>query len=581
MLSTLTKSHKVAALFLIVALGLALRLRGLGRVGFNEDEVNKVVAARAYLHGDFSNNLEHPMLMKSMIAVSLAATDLWNREFGGARPVPEEVAVRLPNVIFGALTAVVLFLLAQEFFGVEIGLLTAFLWSVGTIAIMDNRLAKEDTLLVFFTWLGYYFYLRAKRLAAAEPQRAGKHYFASGSSFGLMLAAKYFPHYLGLNFLYYYLCGDKRVQPPRRRRETVLLFGACALLFVVFNPVILLPSTLKYMLHYAGGNAVTHHGYLMMGRFYYNDPTHLRGGMPIYFYPLLLVLKTPLPVIGAFLVGLIEVWRRRREPGPSFVLFMFLFWLVPFSLLGAKWLRWMLAWMPTVYIIAALGIAKILSYSLGIHPQTVATRKIADCRLPIADWIRRVGKPCGAFNTPSTIVNETFFQSSIVNRQSSILRALAGILAAVFLLEPAWVSAKVGPYYSLYLNPLGHGRVGYYFPHDEVNDMGMREAMEELAQAAPPDAFVGGETKPVFDYYAAKFGREDLRYFDLSDARQRAEAPPSAYLVVQDGRKYFDNRIFLEKVESYQTPIEVVKVGGVAAVRVYRDEEFALLREVR
>ena len=55
------------------------------------------------------------------------------------------------------------------------------------------------------------------------------------------------------------------------------------------------------------------------------------------------------------------------------------------------------------------------------------------------------------------------------------------------------MSAKVGPYYSLYLNPLGRRRVGYYFPHDEVNDMGLREAIEELAQEAPPDAFVGGE----------------------------------------------------------------------------------------
>src|SRR5271157_510504 len=236
MLSTLTKSHKVAALFLIVALGLALRLRGLGRVGFNEDEVNKVVAARAYLHGDFSNNLEHPMLMKSMIAVSLAATDLWNREFGGPRQVTEEVAVRLPNVIFGALTAVVLFLLAQELFGVEIGLLTAFLWSIGTISIMDNRLAKEDTLLVFFTWLAYYFYLRAKSAATKDPQQAAKYYGASGASFGLMLASKYFPHYLGLNCLYHYVFGKKQ-QSPLRRRDVILLLGACALLFVLFNPL--------------------------------------------------------------------------------------------------------------------------------------------------------------------------------------------------------------------------------------------------------------------------------------------------------------------------------------------------------
>src|SRR5207244_5248246 len=58
-----------------LALGFALRLRGLNRVGLNEDEVHKVEAARAYFRGNFSVNLEHPMLMKSLIAVSLAAAE--------------------------------------------------------------------------------------------------------------------------------------------------------------------------------------------------------------------------------------------------------------------------------------------------------------------------------------------------------------------------------------------------------------------------------------------------------------------------------------------------------------------------
>jgi 4-amino-4-deoxy-L-arabinose transferase-like glycosyltransferase len=534
MLKTLTRSQKVAALFLIVLLGLVLRLRGLGQAGFNEDEVHKVEAARGYLRGNFSANLEHPMLMKSMIAVSLAATDTWNRKLGGPRQVTEEVAVRLPNAIFGALTAVVLFLLAQELFGVEIGLLTAFLWSIGTLAIMDNRLAKEDTLLVFFTWLAYYFYLRAKSAATKDPQRAAKYYGISGASFGLMLASKYFPHYLGLNCLYHYLAG-KKTQPaaPLRQRDVILLLGACALLFVLFNPLILLPNTLRYMLHYAGEGTMTHHGYLMMGRFYYNDPAHLRGGMPIYFYPLLLAIKTPLLVMGAFLVGLIEVWRRRREPGPSFILFMFPFWIVPFSLLSAKWLRYMLAWMPTVTMIAAIGLAKILSWS------TVLAKRPTRGRLA---------------------------------------PALAGVLAAIFLLEPAWVSAKSGPYYSLYLNPLGRGRVGYYFPHDEVNDMGLREAIQQICERASQRAMVGGETQPVFNYYFHQFGRDDLRYFDLSDPVKRVEAPPSAYLVVQDGRKYFENISFIQRVESYQSPVRTVDVGGAHAVRIYQDQEFAQLR---
>ncbi|MGO8734154.1 MAG: ArnT family glycosyltransferase, partial [Terriglobia bacterium] len=179
--ANVTRRQKIAALFLIVVLGLGLRIRGLDRVGFNEDEVHKVEAARAYMNGNFLVNLEHPMLMKSLIAVSLADADSWNRGVGRTHPVPDEVAIRLPNVIFGSLTAVVIFLFAQEFFGVEVGLLSALFWSVGTIAIMVNREAKEDTLLVFFTWLAYFFYLRARKLVATDARGSKRLHAASGA----------------------------------------------------------------------------------------------------------------------------------------------------------------------------------------------------------------------------------------------------------------------------------------------------------------------------------------------------------------------------------------------------------------
>ncbi len=180
-----------------------------------------------------------------------------------------------------------------------------------------------------------------------------------------MLASKYFPHYLGLIFLFYALLGDKAKFPPRRWRDTMLLLGTCALVFILADPVFLLPNTLKYMLHYVREGTMTHHGYLVMGRFYFDDPAHLRGGMPIYFYPLFLILKTPIPVLVALLVGLVEIWKRRGEPGPFFLIVMFLFWIVPFSLLSAKWLRYMLSWMPTVYIIAALGRGQGLCLGIG------------------------------------------------------------------------------------------------------------------------------------------------------------------------------------------------------------------------
>ena len=528
----MSKRLQIAALFFVVALGLALRIRGLDRVGFNEDEVHKVEAARAYLRGNFLVNLEHPMLMKSLIAVSLAAADTWNERLGNSHPVSEEVAVRLPNVIFGSLTAVVIFLLAQEFFGVEVGLLSALFWSIGTIAIMVNREAKEDTLLVFFTWLAYYFYLRARKLVKTDARTSERLQLASGVSFGLMLASKYFPHYLGLNFLFYYVVRNSGNYPRTRWRNTLLLVGACSLVFLLADPVVLLPSTWKYMLHYAGEGTLVHHGYLVMGRFYFNDPAHLRGGMPIYLYPLFLFLKTPVSVLVALMVGLREICRRRAEPGPVFLIFMFLFWILPFSLLSAKWLRYMLSWMPTVYIIAALGVFKIFTWA-------------------------------GA---------------QVRQRNRRWVPALVAVLALVFLVEPASMAAQNAPYYSLYLNPLGLGRTAYYFPHDEMNDMGLREAIQQICIHAPKGASVGGETAPVFAYYFHRFGRDDLRYFDLSDQARRMEATPMAYIVIQDGRKYFENASFVQRVEAYQTPIQTVEIGGAAAVRIYRDEQFAELR---
>ena len=528
----MTKRFQFALLALIVALGFGLRVRGLSSVGFNEDEIHKAEAARAYLQENFLVNLEHPMLMKSLLTLSVAAADAWNRGVGHAHQVEEEAAVRFPNVAFGSLTAVVLFLLAQEYFGFGVGILSAFLWATGVFVISINRIAKEDTFLVFFTWLGFYLFLRARELSKTDVPASERWFAASGASFGLMLASKYFPHYLGLIFLYSYVSGMIGHTFPRRWRNTYLLLGASALVFILADPVVVLPATWKYMLHYAGEGTITHHGYLMMGRMYSEDLGHWREGMPFYFYPLFLALKTPVPILVALIVGLVEVWKRRHEPGPFFVLFMFAFWLVPFSLISAKWLRYMLSWMPAVYIIAALGMVRIFRWVSGL---------VTEIRRPLAP-------------------------------------AVVALAALLFIIEPVWVAAKSCPYYTLYLNPLGLGRTGYYFPHDEMNDMGLREAIGQISEAAPRGAMVGGATEPVFHYYFHRFGRDDLQYFDLADQSKRASVPPSAYLVVQDGRKYLENIPYIRKVEAYQMPVQIVQIGGADAVRIYCDEEFAELR---
>ena len=61
------------ALVALVLFGLWLRLRGLSAEGFGDDEVHKWLAANRYLQGVFSgDDVEHPMLMKWLIAASIA-----------------------------------------------------------------------------------------------------------------------------------------------------------------------------------------------------------------------------------------------------------------------------------------------------------------------------------------------------------------------------------------------------------------------------------------------------------------------------------------------------------------------------
>src|SRR5262249_2293215 len=88
------------ALGTLVLAGLWLRLRGLSAEGFGDDEVHKWLAANRYLHGVFSgDDVEHPMLMKSLITLTLLA----GRALGWA---PETIT-RLPNAVAGGVSVLV------------------------------------------------------------------------------------------------------------------------------------------------------------------------------------------------------------------------------------------------------------------------------------------------------------------------------------------------------------------------------------------------------------------------------------------------------------------------------------------
>ncbi|TMA13935.1 MAG: hypothetical protein E6J86_10215, partial [Deltaproteobacteria bacterium] len=134
------------ALAALVVIGLWLRLRGLSAEGFADDEVHKWLAANRYLKGIFSgDDVEHPMLMKWLIAASISI----GSHFGWAA----ETMTRLPNALAGGASVLVVALLARRLFGRTAALIAAALTACSVTLIGYQRVAKEDTLLGLFLML--------------------------------------------------------------------------------------------------------------------------------------------------------------------------------------------------------------------------------------------------------------------------------------------------------------------------------------------------------------------------------------------------------------------------------------------
>jgi hypothetical protein len=521
--------YAVVLLLMLTAAGFALRVGGISRVGFAEDEINKLEAARAYGRGELTQNAEHPVLMKALIFASLGAARAWNEHAEPTLRVSDEAAVRLPNVLFGSLTVFPIFLLTAAFFGRRTGLVAAALWAFGVGAVTFNRTAKEDTLMVFFLLYAFYFYVCAKATSGFEQKRKRRSYVLSGASWGLMFASKYFPHYFGLNMLYHYLFHVRERGAGEPRGNTPLLFYAVVFVaFLCANPAILLPQTWAYLNAYSSEQLLTHHGYLMGETLYHNVMSKTPfGGTPVYFYALYLLIKTPLPVLLAFAAGLLVLARRWREPGAAFLLMMFLFWIVPYSLVGAKWLRYTLSLLPFVYMIAAVG---IVSATRGL----LSLLKISRERRPA-------------------------------------LASLAGAAALTFFVGvPAWAAFQAAPHYALYANALAPRGAGYFFPHDEFYDDGLREAIRYVCEHAPRGATLAHETPGVVRYYLEEFGRADLHSRTISDPQfDPTDAPVPVYVILQSGRTYFENRDEMEAVRAHLTPEHEVLIDGVVAAEVY------------
>ncbi|MET0648248.1 MAG: glycosyltransferase family 39 protein [Pyrinomonadaceae bacterium] len=530
---TTSRAFVVSALTLFLLVGFGLRAYQLGAESLSEDELNKVRAVAEYRErGLTPANGEHPFLMKALLTVSIVASEGWNAT-AAARENPRlqistETAARLPGALLGALTSILLFLVTRELFGTEVALLAAALWAFDPAAVGFNRIAKEDTFLVFFFLLANLFWLRGQKVAEEGARRPEPFYWATAAAFGAMMASKYVPHFLAISGAYYYAFqGMPATRWRMGKKKWLAWFAVMGVAFVICNPTILLPGTWREMLTFAGEKRIGHDSYEFLGELYRNQMSLWLRGSPWYFYYVFMGVKLPVLVLVGCVAGLPLLFRRRLGDGRYFVLFWLFFWFFPFTFLGGKFTRYFTFALPAVLMTSAVG----LHYLSGLFSRLLA---------------RRPGREAfGAY-------------------------ARAGFALVVVGLS-LLASVKAAPHYRLYTNFIGGGeaRAGSYFPHDEFYDSSTREIAEAVARLAPPGARVANETPELLTHYLRRAGRDDLRSVSLSDRAALREFRPGDIVVVARGRRYFSNDELTSRLEAASQPSADVRLGRVPSARVY------------
>ena len=523
-----SKTLVFAALAVLVVAGFGFRVTGLSAEGLSEDELNKLNAVADYrAHGLTGANGEHPMLMKACQTATIILAEKWNTLVANqpSNQIAPETALRLPTAIVGALSAILIFLIVSELFGLEVALIAAALWAFDPSAIGLNRIAKEDSFLLFFFLLANVFWLRGQRAAESTDSSPNKYYWLTAASYGAMVASKYVPHLFAISICYYWMFQSLPETRWRLGKKRLLIFFMImGLVFLVLSPTVLLPETWRQMGLFAGGKRVSHDGYEFMNQLYTQRFSDWLNGIPVYFYVVFTAVKLPLLTVLGFVAGLPLLFRRKLGDGRYFILFWFLLWVVAFCFPGGKFTRYYTTILPAVLITSALGIQ-------------FAGR-----------WL-----------------------ANRISDGAKLKHYVPASLAVIVIAGSVIDSVNAAPHFRLFTNSIGGGTnwAGYYFPHDEFYDASMRDAITEIASRARTGARVASESPSLATYYAERAKRPDLVCVSLSDPDAVKQLAVGDYVIVARGRRYFSNDALISTLRDHATPVAELKLGVVPSAKIY------------
>jgi 4-amino-4-deoxy-L-arabinose transferase-like glycosyltransferase len=426
--------------------------------------------------------------------------------------------VRLPNAVIGAATILVMYGVAHAYFGTPVALIAALLLALDLNVTAINRLAKEDTFVVFFFLLAVWMYERAKQVGTTNVVRAQRWYVGSAAAFGWMLASKYLPHLYGM-----YALGNVATQrhagpnSPVKRR----FFATMTVAFVTANVVILFPSTWRHMLGYAQGVGLPHHGWPYAHQLWVTDVPISPLGVPPTFYLMLLLTRVPLVTLAGAAIGALVAASRRRERGYVFLRVLLLFQLLGYSVIAAKFLRYSLPILVLFDLLAAVGIVAIVG------------------------WLaKQVKGEARAFVAPIAY----------------------GALALVLFAG----QVQASPFFSMPRTTLARwlDADGRRFP-EAAYDFGVREAVARIAASAAPGAEIVSDVPEVVRFYLARRPRSDIQVTTFSGSTLYKTATEQ-WVLVQDAHVYFETEQRIALLRLRHAPVAEYRIRDMPVLQVFR-----------
>ncbi|GEM_PF-1551092 len=351
----------VLILLIIVLSGFYVRTDGLTNLGLGFDEPIHIYAAKSILEtGEpvLPSGIKYDRALPFTYSVALSF-----KLFG-----INEISARLPSVIFGTLSIILIFFIGKRFFGTTVGLVSALLLAFIPFEIAWSRTCRMYSMYQFFFLLGFFAFYRGfenEKTGGSKSELAKK---------SLLARIPIISHW-NLDLGWLFLSGILLLIAFTIQAEA-LIFGASIVIYLLFMTIVTLITV-----GYERTIRSKYFSFLLLSlicalvalsipgvfdfvkrkyEFYPEWGKYIKSNSPATYFNFL-VSPTMFPVMAFFVLGSIRVCVRGSKPGFYMLVSVGVPLLIHSFLVQFRQPRYIYDIFPLILLISSYSICSIFS----------------------------------------------------------------------------------------------------------------------------------------------------------------------------------------------------------------------------